>query len=74
MNVNSAQELKEAIKNKDPMDNWWILKSQSGKHPECGYPIGEILCRDFNDIPQAIEDSGMSDPIITKYEKRVFNE
>lgn len=68
MKVNSAQELKEAIKEKSPMDNWWILKSQSGKH-ECGYPIGEILCRDFKDIPQAIEDSGINDPVITKYKK-----
>lgn len=53
---------------KIPVNTWWVVKSKSGKHPEIGYPMGEVLCRNWEDIPEIIKDSGMNDPVIERYD------
>lgn len=53
------------------MKDWVVVRSKSGKHPEYGYPIGEILCRSLEDVESAIKNSGMDDPIVEPYLSRV---
>lgn len=49
------------------MKNWVVISSKSGFH-ELGYPIGQILCRFPADIPRVIEENGITNPVIKKYE------
>lgn len=46
--------------------NWRILRSKSGKTCD-GFPASEILCRSPDEIPQAIIDHKIADPVITNY-------
>lgn len=49
--------------------NWHIVKSKSDKHPECGYPMGQILCRSLEEAKECLKNSEFKDCFITKYEK-----
>jgi len=48
------------------MKDWLVVESKSGYHKD-GYPIGRILCRNKDFIPEIIKDHGIHDPIITPY-------
>lgn len=47
--------------------NWKIVKSRSDKHPEYGYPMGQILCRDIDEANEYIEKSEFKDLYIEEY-------
>lgn len=48
------------------MHNWKILRSKSGKTSD-GFPASQILCRSPDEIPQAIIDHKIADPVIGDY-------
>ena len=57
------------------MNDWMVVKSKSGTHHECGYPIGEILIRNSDDIQKVIKEHKIYDPIVIPYlEKGSKNE
>jgi hypothetical protein len=50
--------------------NMKVLRSISGKHPEFGYPLRELLCPDGDDLKAVIEQwasEGISDIAIETY-------
>lgn len=47
--------------------DWKIVKSKSGSHPN-GYPYGEMLCRDDEDVNSALES--MHDPEVFDYKEK----
>jgi hypothetical protein len=49
------------------MENWFVVKSRSGKHKEFGYPIGEILVQSREKIDSAIKNHDIHDPVIIPY-------
>lgn len=49
--------------------NWKIVQSKSDKHPECGYPMGQILCKSLEEAQEHIKDSEFNDCFITSYRK-----
>jgi putative phage-type endonuclease len=49
------------------MENWFVVKSRSGKHKEFGYPIGEILVQSREEIDSAIKNHDIHDPVIIPY-------
>lgn len=52
------------------MDEWLILSSKSDKHPEYGYPMGQILCRSKKEADEHIKNSPFKDIQIKKYEDK----
>lgn len=56
---------------KSSLDGYLVVKSKSGIHPECGYPIGQFLVRNYEIAQEAIKKSGMTDPEIIPYEDYV---
>ena len=49
------------------MEEWLVVTSKSGKHVKYGYPIGEILCQDPENVQKVIKEMNIHDPVITKY-------
>lgn len=47
--------------------NWKIVSSRSDKHPECGYPLGDVLCRSLEEAQKYIEDSKFTDCYVRDY-------
>jgi len=47
--------------------DWVVVESISGHHKEFGYPIGRILCRNKDWIPEIIKDNDIHDPIVKPY-------
>lgn len=47
--------------------DWKIVKSKSDQHPECGYPMGEILCRNLEEAKEYIKKSDFNDCYIENY-------
>jgi hypothetical protein len=56
------------------MKDWKIVKSKSNKHPEAGYPMGEILCFNQKDAEEYIEKSEFTDCYIENYISRNNND
>ncbi len=48
--------------------NWKIVKSKSDKHPEFGYPMGQILCRTLEEAQEHVKNSEFSDCFIIDYD------
>lgn len=76
--LNDLPEPKNKIIADDPKDqyiaeqfsgltNWKIIQSRSDKHPECGYPMGQILCRNVEEAKDYIEKSEFKDLYISDY-------
>lgn len=59
-NQNIANQLSDMV-------NWQIIKSISDKHPEFGYPMGEILCRSLEEAEEHIKNSEYNDLYIQAY-------
>jgi hypothetical protein len=49
--------------------NWKIVESKSDKHPECGYPLGKILCRTIEEAEAFIQKSEFNDLYIKDYKE-----
>lgn len=47
--------------------NWKIVKSKSDIHPECGYPMGEVLCRNLEEANEYVKESEFKDCYIVDY-------
>jgi len=47
--------------------NWKVVKSRSDKHPEYGYPMGHVLCRNLEEAEQYVKNSEFNDLYIDKY-------
>lgn len=47
--------------------NWKIVQSKSDKHPECGYPMGQVLCKSLEEAEEHIKNSEFNDCFITSY-------
>jgi len=47
------------------MKDWKVARSLSGYSPEFGFPIGEYLCRDEEEVKSCVEK--LHDPIIENY-------
>ena len=47
--------------------NWKIVCSRSDMHPEFGYPLGQILCRNLQEANEYIEKSEYNDLYIKDY-------
>ena len=51
------------------MKDWKILTSISDKHPEIGFPMGEVLCRSTKESQEFIDNSEFKDIIIKDYKE-----
>jgi hypothetical protein len=49
------------------MKNWVVITSKSGKDAE-GFPVGEILCTEPDDVNKVIKNKKIADPLIEIYE------
>lgn len=49
------------------MKDWKVIKSKTDKHPDCGYPMGQILCRTKEEAEKFINSSEFKDCIIEDY-------
>ena len=58
---------KECAEQMTSMINLKIVKSRSDSHPEYGYPMGEILCRNLTEAKEHIEKSEFKDCYIEDY-------
>ncbi len=47
--------------------NWKIVQSKSDKHPEFGYPMGQILCRNLEEAEDHIKNSEFKDSYMNDY-------
>lgn len=52
------------------MMNWVVVESKSDKHPDFGYPMGQILCRNLDEAKKYIEESEFNDCYIRNYDYR----
>lgn len=52
---------------KEFMKGWKVIKSLSNKHPEYGYPMGQILCRSQADAEKFINSTEFKDCVIEDY-------
>jgi hypothetical protein len=48
------------------MDNWFVVKSKSGKSKD-GFPLGEVLLRSKKEAEQYLKELAIEDGIISKY-------
>lgn len=51
-------------------EDWKIVKSKNGKHPEDGYPLGEFLCRTEEHVKikvQELKEIGVTDIEVSNY-------
>ncbi len=48
--------------------NWYVVKSKTDSHPDCGYPMGQILCRNLDDANEYIKNSDFDDCFITDFD------
>jgi hypothetical protein len=39
------------------MNDWKVVQSKSDKHPEFGYPMGQVLCRNINEAEDLVNNS-----------------
>ena len=51
----------------ESLKNWKIVKSKTDKHPEFGYPMGQVLCRSQDEANDHIEKSEFKDCYIEEY-------
>jgi hypothetical protein len=47
--------------------DWKIVASRSDKHPQCGYPMGKVLCRNLEEAEEYIAKSDFEDCYIVNY-------
>lgn len=47
--------------------DWKIVKSKSNEHPHCGYPLGEVLCRNLQEAQDYIKKCEFKDCYIEDY-------
>lgn len=47
--------------------NWKVVQSRSDKHPEHGYPLGELLFTTLEAAKEFVENSEFTDCYITDY-------
>ena len=43
------------------MNDWKVVQSKSDKHPEFGYPMGQVLCRNINEAEDLVNNSEFTD-------------
>lgn len=55
------------MKQNDFMKDWKVIKSKSDKHPDWGYPVGQILCRNQEEAEKFINSSEFKDCIVEDY-------
>jgi hypothetical protein len=65
--IPNDQKDKEISKQFESLINWKIVKSRSDKHPECGYPMGQVLCRSQDEANDHIQKSEFNDCYIEEY-------
>jgi hypothetical protein len=46
---------------------WKVVESKSDKHPEFGYPMGQVLCRSNEEAEEYIKKSEFTDCLIRDY-------
>ena len=46
---------------------WKVVQSRSDKHPDCGYPMGQVLCRNEEEAQEHIRNSEFKDCYIRDY-------
>lgn len=51
------------------MSEWKIVKSKSDKHPEFGYPMGQILFRNLSEAEEYVRNSEFIDCFIEDYKE-----
>lgn len=49
------------------MNEYKVVISKSDKHPEYGYPFGQVLCRSIEDAQKTINESEFTDLEIKEY-------
>ena len=54
-------------KKNDSISNWRVIKSASDKHPEFGYPMGQVLCRNLKEAEEYVKNSEFPDCFISEY-------
>jgi len=50
------------------MINWHIVQSKSDKHLECGYPMGQVLCRSKEEAEELCKESEFKDCYFREYD------
>lgn len=49
------------------MENWKVVTSKSDKHPEFGYPMGQILCKSQKEAEEYVQKSEFKDLEIKEF-------
>lgn len=65
--IADKEENKEMAEQMTELLNWKVVESASDKHPEYGYPMGQLLCRSIEEANEYVEKSEYNDLFIRDY-------